>query len=517
MKNLLRRLLVVCTAIAAVAGTALCLLLAAGQARVVVTHGVSMNPVYYQGDLVVVARSQTYAVGDIVAYHVHGGPVIALHRIIGASAAGFTVKGDNNQSTDIDHPAAAQIIGKALLHIPQAGTALKALTSPPVLAVGAFALLGGGTTALTRRQRRRARRKTAMSRHLEPAKTARPRALAGLLRQPFRPWTAAAAGAAALSAAVGVWAWTGPAAPSAPAAAAQGESMAFSYSAPVRESPAYDGTTASSPDPVFRRVLAGNVAVAFTYHGPAGTVAVDAELSNAGGWHTTIPLTPATAFAGNVYSGTVQLDLQALDARAQAAAQASGTQSSPVTVAVVPTIHADGTDYRPALRLALTPMQLSLANPSGLSAQNTPAPAMAAAPRALALGSFSLSAAAARPLSVWTFAVAFLALAAIAFASLRRKPGAEAAQIQRRWASLLVPVHPMAAPPGRAVVDVADFPTLVKLAERYGLLVLHWSRSGVETFLVHDENVTYRYRTGDTANSGPGYLRNGLPETIVNP
>ncbi|WP_334172923.1 hypothetical protein, partial [Sinomonas sp.] len=153
----------------------------------------------------------------------------------------------------------------------------------------------------------------------------------------------------------------------------------------------------------------------------------------------------------------------------------------------------------------------------GLSAQNTPAPAMAAAPRALALGSFSLTAAAARPLSVWTFAVAFLALAALAFGSLRRKPGAEAAQIQRRWASLLVPVHPMAAPPGRAVVDVADFPTLVKLAERYGLLVLHWSRSGVETFLVHDENVTYRYRTGDTANSGPGYLRNGLPETIVNP
>ena len=38
--------------------------------------------------------------------------------------------------------------------------------------------------------------------------------------------------------------------------------------------------------------------------------------------------------------------------------------------------------------------------------------------------------------------------------------------------------------------------SLVKLAERYGLLVLTWSRGGVDTYVVQDEGTTYRYRTG---------------------
>ncbi|KHL05232.1 signal peptidase I [Sinomonas humi] len=498
MKHLLMRILPVCATVAAVVGAVLCLLLVSGQARVVVTHGVSMNPVYYQGDLVVVARAETYKVGDIVAYHVHGGSVVALHRIIGGNADGFTIKGDNNQSTDIDHPTSAQIIGKAILHVPQAGTALKALASPPVLSLAAFALLGGSTRALTRRRRRRARRKTAMSRHLDTAAPERPRALAGLLRQPFRPWAGAAAAAAVLSAALGAWAWTGPAGPAAPGTTAQGQSMSFSYTAPVHQSPAYDGTTVSSPDPVFRRVLAGAITVAYTYHGPSGTIGVDAQLSNAGGWHTTIPLTAPAPFAGTAHSGTVQLDLSVLEARAEAAAVASGTQASPVTVAVVPTVHAAGTDYSPALRLTLTPLQLSLADAASLTSQAPAAAASPASQRKLTLGAWSLTAVAARPLSGGVFAAALLALAALAVAGRRRGPVGEAEEIRGRWGSLLVPVHPMPTPLGRAVVDVADFATLARLAERYGLLVLHWSRSGVETFLVNDESTAYRYRTGNT-------------------
>lgn len=507
MRNPLPRLLAVLAAAAAVSGTLLGILLASGQAAVVVTHGVSMNPVYYQGDLVAVARADAYHVGDIVAYHVHSGGEIALHRIIGGDANGFTIKGDNNQSTDIDHPATDQIIGRAVLHVPQAGTALKALTSPPVLALAAFALFGG-TTALTRRQRRRARRRPSMSRHLETGTPSRPWALGQLLQRPLRAWTAAAAGVLVLSAALGTWAWSGPTAAGAPTAAAvPGRSMDFSYSAPVRPSAAYDGTTASSPDPVFRKVLAGEVTVAYTYHGPAGTVSAAAELSAPGGWHATVPLSGAQPIADGG-TGKAVLDLAALEGRAQAAALAAGTTATPVAVAVVPTVHADGTDYRPALKLTLTPLQLSLADAAGLNtgqkAAASPAPA-AAKERALALGAWSLGAAAARPLSAGVFAAAALALAGLALAARRRGPQDETARIRHRWGSLLVPVHPVPSAPGRAVVDVADIATLARLAERYGLLILTWSRSGVETFTVNDENITYRYRTG--AAEAP------LPET----
>jgi hypothetical protein len=78
----------------------------------------------------------------------------------------------------------------------------------------------------------------------------------------------------------------------------------------------------------------------------------------------------------------------------------------------------------------------------------------------------------------------------------RLGPQTEATRIRRRYAALLVAVAPMPHPPGRPVIEVADFATLARLAERYGLLVLHWSRSGVDTFVVQDDATTYRFRTG---------------------
>jgi hypothetical protein len=73
----------------------------------------------------------------------------------------------------------------------------------------------------------------------------------------------------------------------------------------------------------------------------------------------------------------------------------------------------------------------------------------------------------------------------------------------------------MTTAPGRAPIDVTDFATLAKLAERYGLLILHWSRSGVETFIVQDENTTYRYRTGDTKATERGESEADAPATRV--
>ncbi len=45
---------------------------------------------------------------------------------------------------------------------------------------------------------------------------------------------------------------------------------------------------------------------------------------------------------------------------------------------------------------------------------------------------------------------------------------------------------------------------LARLAERYGPLVLHWTRSDIETFIVQDDPTTYRYRTqAGTTSAGP--------------
>src|SRR5688572_27228731 len=71
---------------------------AAGTDRMsyVVTHGVSMQPVYYAGDFVLLVKADSYEVGQIAAYHGAGGRVEVLHRIIGGNSdTGYILKGDN--------------------------------------------------------------------------------------------------------------------------------------------------------------------------------------------------------------------------------------------------------------------------------------------------------------------------------------------------------------------------------------------------------------------------------------
>jgi hypothetical protein len=51
-------------------------------------------------------------------------------------------------------------------------------------------------------------------------------------------------------------------------------------------------------------------------------------------------------------------------------------------------------------------------------------------------------------------------------------------------------------------VDVAERATPTKLAEHYGLLILHWSRDGVETFVVQDEATSQRFRVAAASRRG---------------
>jgi hypothetical protein len=80
----------------------------------------------------------------------------------------------------------------------------------------------------------------------------------------------------------------------------------------------------------------------------------------------------------------------------------------------------------------------------------------------------------------------------VAVLAVFSRPLSEAERVKHRHGSLLLPVLPIALPPGRPVIDVPDIAALARIAERYGLLVLHWSRSGVHTYVVQDEGTTFR-------------------------
>lgn len=483
--------------------------LVSGQAAIVITHGVSMNPAYHQGDLVILARASSYSLGEIAAYNLPGKDEVVLHRIIGGNGEAFIFKGDNNQSVDPLSPRGDELVGRAVLRVPQGGLWLQTLTSPPVLGLLAFTLLTGNSAAATPHHRRK-RRRASVSRHSStyPA----PHQTLGSLPSSLRLSAALGAILAVLGVTLGALAWSGPVDEPSTSQVKGDTRMDFSYTAAVGQSAAYDGTMANSPDPVFRK-LANTVDVHFTYHGEPGTVTVTADLSTPGGWHSSVPLSGPATFTGNEYQGSVRLDLGSLEAKAQAAAAVTGLPSGPLSIALAPQVQtATGADFQPELKLNLTPLQLSLSGaPNTLTFTDTTTTQQTVmAPRLVGVNGLGISAAAARVVAPALLLAALATGATIVIFVRRTAPGDEGAAIRRRYAALLVRVHPMPAPQGRPVIDVTTFPTLAKLAERYGLLVLHWNRSEVETFIVQDENITYRYRAGTDAPAAelqPGLAR----------
>jgi signal peptidase I len=233
MTRSVRRLRAALVVGAAVVLTLLLGAVAAGQAGFVVTHGVSMNPVYYQGDLIVVQRQSAYRIGEIVAYRRTGKDSVVLHRIIAGDPSGWVFKGDNNQSIDPTHPTQSQLIGRAVLHISRGGIWLHRVTSPPLLAAYAFLLLLGGTAAnRTRRQRRKDLRL------MSPRHRAKPRSTLPELPLSLRPVAAGAAALGVAGLAMSGLAWTRPTHDVVPAASSTTSSMQFSYVAHVPRSAA---------------------------------------------------------------------------------------------------------------------------------------------------------------------------------------------------------------------------------------------------------------------------------------
>ena len=468
---------------------------ALGEFSFVTTHGRSMNPLYYQGDLVIVDKAHDYRVGDIVAYRVKAQHLTVLHRIIGGDANGFVMKGDNNQSIDPYHPTPSQILGRAALHIPRGGIWLERITSPVILGMIAFGLVaGGGTVIQTRRRRRRA----AMAKHANDNTPLGNRLLIALPVS-LRP-AATAFGVLGLAGLIfGAFAWLAAPTKIASTTTHDTRQMTFAYSARVGHTPAYDSTTVKSPDPVFRK-LTDTVDLHLAYKGQPGTIAVNAELSTPSGWHSTVSLEKATTFTGKTYENTVQLNLDQFDARAAAAAAATGLPAGPLSVAIVPRIESKSdTPFEARLMLSVTPLQMSMSGDAkSLVAQNsTNVPHETQIPRTISLVGRHITVAHARTVATDILLIALLGAAVLWLIARHTRPSTEGADIRRRYSNVLAAVAPVTTPPDRPLIEVDAFATLAKLAERCGLLVMHWSRSGVDTFVVLDENTTYRYRTDD--------------------
>ena len=492
MPRPLKRLLAaILTGMAALAVVGV-VLIATGRASVVITDGVSMRPDYHQGDLVIVAKQSHYRVGEIAAYHPPGRNVLVLHRIVGGDVNGYLMKGDNNQSTDPTRPTASQLVGTPALHLTGVGSWLRYVTNPVALSfIGIAVLALGGSAVQTRKQRKR---RGPVSRQIP--RTHPIDAVASLSPQ-MRTAAAVTAVLAVVGAGLAAVAWSTPLDRiSTSGTQKAGGTVTFSYTANVVKTSAYDGTTVHSPDPIFRKVI-NTVDLGYAYHGRPATIAVAAVLTAPSGWRSTVMLKSSSA----TIDGTVALDLNAFDGRAQAAATVIGIPASQVTVTIAATVTADsGEKFVAKLPMILTPSQLSLPASSALTVSDA---ATVSHPvkvtRTLEVAGVRMAVVSVRTISAILLLLAVIGGAFVTLMARRSKPDSEAESIHRRYGQLLLAVEPVLNSKGRPIVDVTEFATLARLAERYGLLILHWTRSEIETFVVQDDATTYRYRTQPVA------------------
>lgn len=456
-----------------------------GSTTYVTTHGDSMAPRFHSGDLAVLRPAEDYVVGDVAAYHSKVLGTLVMHRIVAVHQGRFVFQGDLNSWVDPEDVAPDQIVGSLRLRVPHGGSWQHAGTQPWVLvAVFGVLLLGARTQS-----RRRTRRRSTMSSH---SRTLRPAPRTGLMA---RSVTSVATGLAFAGLAVALVSSDAmtrvqrdePAEPTA--------SVRYDYSAAVPLTAAYPGRVASSPDPVFRKV-AKVVTVRYRYSGPPAHVRSSVELSAGSGWHATLP-GPGAPDGAPV--GEVVLDLTALDRRAAAAAAATGVPIGPLTIKIVTTAtRGDTRSFEAPLALQLTPESLTLAQAGApLTIKDE---RLGTAKRVLPgqLGDH-LTPGKARLLAMVLLAAAALLAAGSALVAGRSPASADVASIKRRHRDLLLAVEPVATAPGAAVIEVRDFEALAKLATRLNLMVVHWSRSGVHTFAVHDGPTVYRFRLGTSA------------------
>ena len=101
-----------------------------GCTTLTIVSGHSMEPTYYTGDLVV-SRCGPVEIGDVVVYNPPNvGGARVIHRIIDGDASGWIVQGDNNDFLDPWKPTEENILGSAVLHLPQVGKFAAILLSP---------------------------------------------------------------------------------------------------------------------------------------------------------------------------------------------------------------------------------------------------------------------------------------------------------------------------------------------------------------------------------------------------
>ncbi len=481
-----------------------------GQSAYVIVTGNSMEPGFHRGDLVIIHQAADYQVGDIVTYrHPEIGPII--HRIVERQGEQFIFKGDNNAWLDSYRPTQAEFIGKFWLYVPYAGKIIQKLREPwpmALLAAVMGLLLVGSITTHSQPQARRLRRSA-------PAKgPSRPMSYLTRNKADFFFVLAVLALASFLLA---IFTFNQPLTRTLFTDLTYHQNGQFSYSAAAPPG-LYGSDTVETGQPVFRRLI-NQINLNFNYqfsadppHQLSGDYRLLAELSHRNGWKWLLELQPQTAFSGDTFTASGQLDLTQVQTLIESLEQQTGLPPQPYTLAIIPTVTLSGTldnlplrdTFAPRLAFQLDGVQLQLNLDSGgpAEAANLLNPAQTGqlkrpeeVANTLALLGLSLEVATVRRVAVIGLTLSLAGLLALGSLLWRAAPSGPADRIEQQYGPLLITVrggtHLAANQP---VIEVSTLEDLAKIAERDGCMLLRQEHAGDYHYFVMSHGLTYRYQ-----------------------
>ena len=467
-----------------------------GQANYVIVDGNSMEPGFQLGDLVVVRKTSSYLIGDIVTYRDAQLSANIIHRIIGYDQDRFVTKGDNNSWIDSYEPVRDEIIGKLWIHIPKLGRGFVWLRVPLNMAL-TMGLLGGILMAgMLIKPPQNGNRRNRSSGLIDGM-------LEGLLFVTGFVFLAFLG--------LGIFTFTRPL--TAPADNIQYQQEGFFFYSATGAPTVYDTDTVHSGEPIFPK-LTCFLNVGFAYNilsaqlqGISGSYQMVARvMDNQSGWQRTIPMVQETAFKSNSYFTMTTLDLCQVETMVNLVEQETGLHAGTYDLDIVMHVATASTMAGTAITDTFDPTLVfkfdkthfflaadpSKADPMHFSKQGQAGNANLQANTIPLLG-WQPSVLSLRVISLLGLGLSLVLLMMTGWYVFNKARQSPDALFRLKYGALLVDVYEQNLDPTAQVIDVSSMDDLAKLAERQNTMILHMIVNFLHYYLVQSNGTVYRY------------------------
>lgn len=487
-----------------------------GKVSYVLVNGLSMEPNYHTGDLIIVRRAVDYKVGEVVTYHDALMAVNVIHRIISVESGRYSLKGDNNSWVDEYQPSREEILGKLWIYIPKAASAALWIRKPLNLALAAALLGGVFMMDVTNEHSSQKRKKNYPSQSTSFFET-------GL-------YIAVVIGLCFL--AMGLFAFIKPLTRPAEKIPYQ-QIGTFSYTA-TGSSTVYGSGAVHSGEPIFTRLtclLKTNFTYALEASGledVTGQQQLDATIQDEQtGWQRTFPISEPASFDGITFKNQASINLCGMENLVHSVEKAVGIHSNSYSLTIAAHVVVSGKlkslpfseSFDPQMVFHFDNLRFSLT--SGTDALQTVEKGGLdnPIPSANTLKIFSLQPTISdlRGISVEGLLVSVMGMLILGTARALASHRSQETAIRMKYGSLLMDAKETALTleSQAQIVDVASIENLARLAERQNTLITHVSRSTEHIYMLQSGGTVYRYGTNSIRHA-PGHKPHEddpLPET----